>query len=139
VVRRYSGASRAARATITPRAYTARPSGARVYVSSCTRGWVATPGVHTLRWDYDYGSPVPDTDETNNSVTKVTTVADALPNSSYHIDAVADFDKDCHDDIVWRSYASGANALWVMDSSYHSTIVSLDALPGTNYELSGPR
>jgi hypothetical protein len=40
------------------------------YIVSCNSGWSATAGSHTLRWDYDYGNTVSETNESNNSASK---------------------------------------------------------------------
>jgi len=37
------------------------------YFTWCADAWVATPGLHTLRWDLDFDDAVPETDETNNT------------------------------------------------------------------------
>lgn len=59
-------------------------------------------------------------------------------------DGVRDFNGDEVSDVVWRNTATGANALWVIRSSYVTvplhrieigSIVNLPALPNTDYEI----
>src|SRR6185295_8342515 len=41
--------------------------------TSCPTAWVATGGSHTVQWDLDYTSIIPEVDESNNSVARTFT------------------------------------------------------------------
>jgi hypothetical protein len=48
-----------------------------------------------------------------------------------------DFNSDNKPDIVLRNYATGQNAIWVMNGASLAGIVDLPALPNTNYRIEG--
>jgi subtilisin family serine protease len=98
------------------------------YVSSCSQPWTATAGTHTLRWDYDYNSAVPESNENNNSASKTVTVGTRA----------GDANADGSSDIFWRSYSTGANAVWLMNATtFTGTVLNLPALPNPQYRIEG--
>ena len=50
---------------------------------------------------------------------------------------LGDFNADGHADIVLRSYANGANAVWLMNGASLLNILNLPALPNTSYHIDG--
>ena len=54
----------------------------------------------------------------------------ALPDSSYYIGAIDDFDDDGQPDILWRNDATGALATWKMNNTTFVGIVDLAPLAG---------
>jgi hypothetical protein len=47
--------------------HTTQTTSAGDHFAWCPNGWTATPGDHTLRWDFDYNNMLTETDENNNS------------------------------------------------------------------------
>jgi hypothetical protein len=76
-----------------------------------------------------------------NGTTYVSTVnIGSLPNGSYRIAAIADFDGDGQTDILWHNVTNGANAIWKMNGTSSTyTIINLEPVPNTQYEIGGPR
>ncbi|MCU1348672.1 MAG: hypothetical protein JWO56_1702, partial [Acidobacteria bacterium] len=60
-----------------------------------------------------------------------------LPSELHLGPSRADADGDGNPDIYWRSYATGANAVWTMIGTNFSSIVNLPALPNTAYRIEG--
>jgi hypothetical protein len=48
-----------------------------------------------------------------------------------------DFNGDGKPDIVWRNYATGQNALWLMNGTSYSATVDLQGLTNLNYRIEG--
>jgi hypothetical protein len=58
------------------------------------------------------------------------------PNNSQATRKVpGDLDANTHPDLVRRNYASGQNALWIMDGTSVDSIVDLPALPNEDYAI----
>ena len=49
----------------------------------------------------------------------------------------ADLNRDGSQEIVWRNYATGQNAIWFMNGASLGSVYDLPALPNTDYRLEG--
>jgi hypothetical protein len=61
----------------------------------------------------------------------------ALPNTSFRIQGAGDFNGDGRVDIVWRNYATGQNAAWLMNGVSFAGILDLPALTNTAFKIGG--
>ncbi|MCU1230366.1 MAG: hypothetical protein JWO97_3250, partial [Acidobacteria bacterium] len=60
-----------------------------------------------------------------------------LSNQDYRIVGADDFDGDGHEDILWRNFANGNTALWLMNGATLQEVVNLPALTAMNYYIGG--
>jgi hypothetical protein len=106
------------------------------YFSWCTDGWVATPGSHTLRWDFDYNNTVVETDETNNSVSTMwTSGAGACPG-----DCDGSGDVTVNELVTMVNVALGntpVSACTAGDANGDGEITVNEIVAGVNHALSG--
>jgi hypothetical protein len=76
-----------------------------------------------------------------NGVTRLNsvTLANGVGNSAWEIAGLADMNGDQWPDLVWRDYAGGSNAVWMMqDSSIQATpYLSPQYVTDTNYRIVG--
>ena len=60
-----------------------------------------------------------------------------LPDISWQIEGVADFNRDGKVDLLWRNYQTGAIAIWLMDRTRVSAGIYLPSVPSLNWQIEG--
>jgi hypothetical protein len=88
-------------------------------------------GTHTLKIVADSNNVVTESNESNNEYTKTFVVTGgAAPMRG-------DANGDGNADVYWRSYGTGANAVWTMDGTAYTGTINLPSLPNTAYRIEG--
>jgi hypothetical protein len=76
----------------------------------------------------------------NGSSQLIATIAlPTMPDQNWQIGAVADYNRDGTEDIVWRNRVSGAVELWLIRNVNYFNSVAMPPEPDVNWELVGPK
>jgi hypothetical protein len=71
----------------------------------------------------------------NQASLSVGTLLLSVPDLTWRIQAVADFNNDSNTDIVWRNIRSGENLIWFMNGTTFSTFASLPTVGDQSWQI----
>jgi hypothetical protein len=91
------------------------------YVSSCTLPWTAIAGTHELRWELDYESGVAETNEGNNTATKIFTPQAQAPGAFTKVSpANGAAGQGTNPTLTWMSSTGAASYEYCLDTTADS-------------------
>ena len=59
----------------------------------------------------------------------------SIPDLNWHIEGTGDFNSDGNTDLVWRNYATGDNAAWLMNGTTLSSAASIQSISDLNWRI----